>query len=131
MASVETSHLATGTYPSSSSVPVEQLGDRDVRIRVPPSLRELEQPAQLDLRLDLGLAGLPEPELAAGQRVLPRRTPWHATTRSAVALCDRRTNAADYTAADFVGPRTSHESTGEAIRPQVGRVGLEPTTGRL
>jgi hypothetical protein len=33
--------------------------------------RELEQLAQLDLRLDLGLAGLAEAELAAGQRVLP------------------------------------------------------------
>ena len=30
-----------------------------------------EQAAELDLCLDLGLAGLPEPELAAGQRILP------------------------------------------------------------
>src|ERR1700733_1930499 len=71
------------------------------------------------------------PQVAAGQRVLPRRTPWHASTRSAVALCDRSTNAASYTAADFVGPRTSHESTGDGIKPQVGRAGLEPATGRL
>jgi hypothetical protein len=51
------------------------------------------------LRFDLGPAGLPESELAAGQRVLP--------------------------------PRTSHESIGEGIKPQVWRAGLEPATGRL
>jgi hypothetical protein len=35
------------------------------------ALREVEQLADLDLRLDLGLAGFLEPDLAAGQRVLP------------------------------------------------------------
>jgi hypothetical protein len=35
------------------------------------ALRELEQFAELNLRLDLGPTGLPEPELAAGQRILP------------------------------------------------------------
>jgi hypothetical protein len=44
------------------------------------------QRAEFDQCLDLGLAGLPEPELAAGQRVLPGVQPWHATTRSTVAL---------------------------------------------
>src|SRR5207244_3243478 len=33
--------------------------------------REREQPAELDLRLYLGSAGLPEADLAAGQRVSP------------------------------------------------------------
>src|ERR1700733_2856338 len=110
---------------------VAMLGARFAGAREVGALRASEQLAELDLRLDLGPAGLPEPEVAAGQRVLPRRTPWHASTRSAVALCDRRTNAASYTAADFVGPRTSHESTGDGIKPQVGRAGLEPATGRL
>ena len=49
------------------------LSDEAARYRVDRQvsvLTGLEQPAELDLRLDLGLAGLAEPELAAGQRVL-------------------------------------------------------------
>src|SRR5262249_16477997 len=47
-------------------------GDRDLRVRLPSCPRKREQPAELNLRLYLGLAGLPEPELPTGQRVLPR-----------------------------------------------------------
>jgi hypothetical protein len=57
--------------PGHRNVLVEQSGDGDVRVRLPPCPCEREQLAELDLRLDLGPAGLPEPELAAGQRVLP------------------------------------------------------------
>jgi hypothetical protein len=57
--------------PGDRQVLVEQFGDGEVRVRLPPGPRELEHLAELDLRLDLGLAGLPELELAAGQRVLP------------------------------------------------------------
>ncbi len=57
--------------PGDRYVLVEQLGDGDFRVGLPSRSRELEKPAELDLRLDPGLAGLAEPELAAGQRVLP------------------------------------------------------------
>jgi hypothetical protein len=57
--------------PCDRQILVKQLGDGDAQIRLPPGPRELKQPAELDLRLDLGPAGLPEPDLAAGQRVLP------------------------------------------------------------
>ena len=42
-----------------------------------------------------------------------------------------RSYAAGFRAAVLVGPRTSHESIGDGIKPQVGRAGLEPATGRL
>src|SRR5215469_7155647 len=41
------------------------------------------------------------------------------------------TNAAGFTAAVFVGPRTTHKPADKDLKSQVGRVGLEPTTGRL
>ena len=99
--------------------------------RVAARLARVEQPAELDLRLDLGPAGLPGTGSRGRTAGLPRRTPWHATIRSAVALCDRRTNAAGYTAADFVGPRTSHELTGEGTKTAGGAGGARPATGRL
>jgi hypothetical protein len=58
--------------PCDRHVRVEQLGDGDARVGLPSCPRELEQPAELDLRLDLRPASLPEPDLAAGQRVLAR-----------------------------------------------------------
>jgi hypothetical protein len=57
--------------PGDRNVLVEQLGHGDVRVGLTSCPREREQPAELDLRLYLGLPGLPEPDLAAGQRVLP------------------------------------------------------------
>jgi len=64
--------LARGQVPPGDRhVLVEQLGDGDIRVGLPPGAGELEQPAELDLRFDLGLAGLPEADLAPGQRVLP------------------------------------------------------------
>jgi hypothetical protein len=46
-------------------------GRRDARVGLPPGLGLREQPPQLDLRVTLGLARLPEPDLPSGQRVLP------------------------------------------------------------
>ena len=56
----------------------------------------------------------------------------HAKSRSAVARCDRKGYLAGGTVhgtAD-VGI-TVHVNAGQSIKPQVGRVGLEPTTGGL
>jgi hypothetical protein len=50
---------------------VEQLGDGRAGLRPTPGHNLLEQLAELNLRGNLGLAGLPEPDLTTGQRVLP------------------------------------------------------------
>ena len=42
-----------------------------------------------------------------------------------------RSYAAGFRAAVLVGPRTSHEPAVKDLKTHVGRVGLEPTTGRL
>ena len=57
----EVSFLGGNVPPGDGDICVEQLGDGDARIGVPSHPRKLEQPAELNLRLDLGLAGLPEP----------------------------------------------------------------------
>ncbi len=56
-------------------IPVEQLGDGRTGLGLAPGRDLLEQLAELDLRGNLGLAGLPEPDLAACQRVLAGRIP--------------------------------------------------------
>ena len=99
----------------------------------PSGLRERKKPTQLYLGGELALAGLSESDLA-GQRVLsgvdlgtPRaawqllyvtgRGAWHGGTRHGTA---------------DIGPRTGPRSTaGRCIKPQVGRVGLEPTADGL
>jgi hypothetical protein len=106
--------------PRDRNAPVEQLGDGDLRVGLPPCPGEYEQPAELDLRLDLGLAGLPEAELAAGQRILPGVRLGTPRPAQQLLYVTGRANAADYTAADFVGPRNRQESAGEGIKPQVG-----------
>ena len=50
---------------------VHELGHGRVGLWLAASLRLLEQPAELDLRRPFGLAGLPQPDLAARQRIGP------------------------------------------------------------
>ena len=50
---------------------VQQLSHGSAGLGLPAGLRLLEELPELDLRANLGLAGLPEPDLTAGQRVLP------------------------------------------------------------
>ena len=119
--------------PGDRDVLVEQLGDGDVRVGLPSCPREREQLAELDLRLDLGLAGLPEPDLAAGQRVLPGvylGTPRPARQLLYVTGRTTRHGGRVHRRTD-IGPRTGPRIDREALKPQVGRAGLEPTTGRL
>ena len=55
--------------PGCRHVLVEQLGHVDGRVGLPPGPGHGEQLAELDLRGPLGLAGLAEPDLPAGERV--------------------------------------------------------------
>ncbi len=115
-----------GNVPSGDrDVLVEQLGDGDVRVRLPSCPREREQTAGLDLRLCLGPAGLPEPDLAAGQRSLPAYTlaRRHPLT---VTLCNRTCSRGRLHSHRLVGPRTGHKSTGEGIKPRWGGWGSNP-----
>jgi hypothetical protein len=50
---------------------IEQLGDGRAGLRLTPGRDLLEQLAELNLRGNLRFAGLPEPDLTTGQRVLP------------------------------------------------------------
>jgi hypothetical protein len=69
---------------------VEQLSDGRAGLRLTPGHNLLEQLAELNLRGNLGLAGLPEPDLTTGQRVLPCVHPDTPGPRSVAALRDQR-----------------------------------------
>jgi hypothetical protein len=93
--------------PCDRQVLVEQLGNGDVRIMLPSGTRELEQLDELDLRHDLGPAGLPEPDLAPGQRVFPCVHP--GTPRPARRLLDV-TAGLTRQATQLQSPRSTNES---------------------
>jgi len=63
------------------------------------------QLAKLDLRLDLGLAGPPEADLAADQRSVPAHTLARHDPLGRLLYVTGRTNAAGCRAAVLVGPR--------------------------
>src|SRR6185437_4451040 len=69
---VDLVRLARGQIPVSDlEVPVHQLRHGGVRLGLTPRSGLLEQLAELDLRSPFGLAGLPQPDLTARQRVGP------------------------------------------------------------
>jgi hypothetical protein len=113
-----------GHVPSSCRhVLVEQLRHGDARVGLASRCGLLKQLAELDLRRPSGLTCLPQPDLPAGERVGPGVD--LGTPGSARQLL-------------YVSPRcTSHDTVGSTAQArlvtklQVGRVGLEPTTGGL
>src|SRR6516162_9310687 len=67
---VDLIRLARGQIPISDlEVPVNQLRHGSVRLGLAARCGLLEQLAELDLRGPFGLAGLPQPDLTARQRV--------------------------------------------------------------
>jgi hypothetical protein len=96
--------------------------------RLPPPRRP-DPPAPR--RQAHGSAGVPEPDLATGQRVLPGV--YLGTPRPARQLLyvTGRANAADYTAAISSVHEPVANRPAKPLKTQVGRAGLEPATGRL
>jgi hypothetical protein len=67
-----------------------------------------------------GVSGTGSRDRSAGPS---RRIPWHATTRSAVALRNRTGQRGRLHSSNLVGPRTGRKSTSEAIKNPGGAGG--------
>jgi hypothetical protein len=122
----EVAHPGGYVPPGCRHVLVEQLGDGDVRVGLPPGLGHREQLAELDLRRPFGLTCPPQPDLTARQRVDPG-VYLHAPGSAGESL---------YVSGPAIGLPTAvydpvHGASWIAVELQVGRVGLEPTTGGL
>src|SRR5271165_11259 len=120
--------------PGCRHVLVEQLGHGDGRVGLASRYGLLQQLAELDLGRPFGLTCPAQPDLSARQRVDPGVYLHTPGTPGESLYVSGRSSSHDIDGTSDHRHRSTIRSTDRAgilVKSQVGRVGLEPTTGGL